>query len=357
MELLMQLALPTQTSLFNYQKYCCFIATVFLFTPLTADIFAVHPDYETSEVATSGDAADDPAVWANHSNPKKSLIFGTDKKSGLYIYAINGKELAYRNFGNINNVDLREIDNEIFLAGTNRTTQEVVVWKFTKDELDAFKVGDLIPDPILRAKSQINIYGLCMGLNNGVPQIFVTEDMGPNVQIWEISNNSLDLIHTFSNQGESEGCVVDDYHERLFISEEENAGVMRSYELSSKNYLQEAVIDTREGNIGGDPEGISLYQLSDSEGFIILSSQGDSKYNIYNRVSPHEYLGSFRVVGNDSIDGTSDTDGLDVINLAIPGVFNSGFLVVQDGFNTDGVKVKNQNFKIIDFEKILINIQ
>ncbi len=136
----MQLALPTQTSLFNHQKYCCFIATVFLFTPLTADIFAVHPDYETSEVATSGDAADDPAVWANHSNPKKSLIFGTDKKSGLYIYAINGKELAYRNFGNINNVDLREIENEIYLAGTNRTTQEVVVWKFTKDELDAFKV-------------------------------------------------------------------------------------------------------------------------------------------------------------------------------------------------------------------------
>ena len=41
---------------------------------------------------------------------------------------------------------------------------------------------------------------------------------------------------------------------------------MRSYELSSMEYLKESVIDTREGNIGGDPEGITLYQTSESKG-------------------------------------------------------------------------------------------
>ncbi len=67
-----------------------------------------------------------------------TLIFGTDKKSGLYVYSIDGKELAYRKFGNINNVDVREINDEIFLAGTNRSTQEVVVWKFSYRDLDSF---------------------------------------------------------------------------------------------------------------------------------------------------------------------------------------------------------------------------
>ncbi len=73
---------------------------------------------------------------------------------------------------------------------------------------------------------------------------------------------------------------------------------MRSYELSSMDYLKESVIDNQRGQYWlGDPEGITLYQTSESEGYIILSSQGDSKYNIYDRIAPHSYLGSFRIVG------------------------------------------------------------
>ena len=351
--LLMQSVLPTLTNTFNLSRYCCIFAAVFLLAPLKADIFAINADYETPPVITSGDAADDPAIWANFKNPKNSLIFGTDKKSGLYVYSIYGKELAYRNFGNINNVDVREINDEIFLAGTNRSTQEVVVWKFSYRDLDSFTKGAYLPDPYLTARSDINIYGLCTGLINNNLHVFVTEDMGSNVQIWKIEDSGLTLVDTFSNQGESEGCVVDDYHKRLFISEEENAGVMRSYELTSMDYLKESVIDTREGNIGGDPEGITLYQTSESEGYIILSSQGDSKYNIYDRVTPHSYLGSFRIVGDGRVDGASDTDGLDVANIRVPGKFQKGFLVVQDGFNTDRTDVMNQNFKIVDFKKVL----
>jgi 3-phytase len=353
---LMQLALPTLTNTFNLSRYCCIFAAVLLLAPVKADIFAINADYETPPVITTGDAADDPAIWANFKNPKNSLIFGTDKKSGLYVYSIDGKELSYRKFGNINNVDVREINDEIFLAGTNRSTQEVVVWKFSYRDLDSFTKGTYLPDPYLTARSDINIYGLCTGLIDNNLHIFVTEDMGPNVQIWEIKDGGFSLVDTFSNQGESEGCVVDDYHKRLFISEEENAGVIRSYELSSMNYLKESVIDTREGNIGGDPEGITLYQTSESEGYIILSSQGDSKYNIYDRVTPHSYLGSFRIVGDGRVDGASDTDGIDVVNIRVPGRFHQGLLVVQDGFNTDGTDVMNQNFKIVSFKKVLDNL-
>jgi 3-phytase len=70
-------------------------------------------------------------------------------------------------------------------------------------------------------------------------------------------------------------------------------------------------------------------------------------------VTPHSYLGSFRIVGDGRVDGASDTDGLDVANIRVPGKFQKGFLVVQDGFNTDRTDVMNQNFKIVDFKKVL----
>jgi 3-phytase (myo-inositol-hexaphosphate 3-phosphohydrolase) len=74
-----------------------------------------------------------------------------------------------------------------------------------------------------------------------------------------------------------------------------------------------------------------------------LSSQGDSKFNLYNRQFPFDYVKSFTV--ND----VSDTDGIDVTNKAIDDLYTQGFLVVQDGYNSPD----NQNFKIIDMEQVL----
>ena len=45
----------------------------------------------------------------------------------------------------------------------------------------------------------------------------------------------------------------------------------------------------------------------------------------------------------------TDTDGIDVTNNSIDELFPQGFLVVQDGYNSPD----NQNFKIVDMEKVL----
>jgi 3-phytase len=41
------------------------------------------------------DAADDPAVWIHPTHPEMSLILGTNKKGGLAVYNLEGKEVAY----------------------------------------------------------------------------------------------------------------------------------------------------------------------------------------------------------------------------------------------------------------------
>ena len=72
-------------------------------------IHIVLPSNETPQVITKGDAADDPAIWLNSLYPEKSLIFGTDKRSGIYIYDLSADIVSYNEIGNINNVDIRTV--------------------------------------------------------------------------------------------------------------------------------------------------------------------------------------------------------------------------------------------------------
>ena len=66
-------------------------------------------DAETVPVGTiNQDAADDPAIWRNAQDPAASLIIGTDKKAGLYVYGLDGSKKSFLPEGQLNNVDLRE---------------------------------------------------------------------------------------------------------------------------------------------------------------------------------------------------------------------------------------------------------
>src|SRR3546814_9648074 len=62
---------------------------------------------ETVPVKSPGDAADDPAIWANPDDPAASLIVATDKKAGLYLYDMKGAVVDFAPVGKMNNVDLR----------------------------------------------------------------------------------------------------------------------------------------------------------------------------------------------------------------------------------------------------------
>ena len=90
-----------------FKKFNFFlIAFAFFNLELKADFIEIAPKYETPEIATSGDAADDPAIWFNANKPNESIIFATDKRSGVYVYDLKGKKLGFTELGNINNICL-----------------------------------------------------------------------------------------------------------------------------------------------------------------------------------------------------------------------------------------------------------
>ena len=347
-------------------KKASFILAFFLSTFAFADYVEVEAIYETPPVITEGDAADDPAIWVNKNNPSNSIIFGTDKKSGIYSYNLQGQELSYTNLGRINNVDTRSMnlgDDEnvsdfTFLFGSNRTLGSVDLWVFednkTRQKLKN-NSWEVPSKPSFRGKSNIIVYGICAGIDPKYGLVaFLTEDTGPRVEVWNLTDNGLDLITTFNNGGESEGCVYDDFNRTLFISEEEVRGVLKAYRLDdSFDFSEPYIVDSREGQIGGDPEGVSLYKTSNNSGYLILSSQGDSKFNLYDRNYPYDYITSFRIGSSKSIDNVTDTDGIETINFKLSDEYPEGIMIAQDGLNKDGYKTKRQNFKIVSFKDVL----
>ena len=385
-----------------------------------SDVFEVFPLYETPAVDTRGDAADDPAIWLNKEFPALSIIFATDKRSGIYAYDLRGKQLTFSPAGNINNVDLRTLkldyrtDNGVvkkdytFLFGTNRSLNTIDLWIFFDEGINRsmrnranlrYSKFSINEKPDFRIKSESNIYGICAGVHPKYGLIaFVTEDEGPNVEVYYLAANGLELLTTLDNGGESEGCVFDDENLTLFISEENLRGNLKAHKFDKDFNLtgDPFVIDSREGNIVGDPEGVTVYKTDQNKGFIILSSQGDSKFNIYNRQQPYEFIKSFKISSTNDIDGVSDTDGIDAVSVNLNCDFDfesstddnsksriekveesnefwldilaeenlkdkcndypKGILVVQDGYNYLGDKKENQNFKLISFKEILDNL-
>ena len=67
----------------------------------------VRATVETTPVATGNDAADDPAIWRNAADPARSLIVATDKKAGLHVYELDGRQRQFLPAARLNNVDLR----------------------------------------------------------------------------------------------------------------------------------------------------------------------------------------------------------------------------------------------------------
>ena len=118
--------------LLNMIKYLLIILLL-TFTSVSASEIIILPTKETDPVFSSGDAADDPAFWYNQKDPSRSVIFGTDKKSGLHSFSLEGKRMQFISSGKINNIDSRSgysfgAKNFSILAGSNASNNSIIIY-------------------------------------------------------------------------------------------------------------------------------------------------------------------------------------------------------------------------------------
>lgn len=305
----------------------------------------VTANVETEPVFVGDDAADDMCVLENFNNPESSLIISSDKKYGIIVYDLEGVKIYDYEVGRINNVDIlpsRSFQNKYIVAGTNRTYNSIDIYLFnSKGELENLILRKEIP-------SLKDVYGVTFYRDEFNTYLFISDKKG-NVEQWSYNNDEVNseikFVRKLKFSSLVEGLVADESKGKIYIGQERK-GIWELNAFPSFD-SQKKLIFKKSKNFKPDFEGLALRDDGNGEGYLIASVQGSNGYLIIDRKSLDAKI-FFRIIDGDKIDGTTETDGIDVTSIKTS-KFPNGFFIAQDDDN-DGL---NQNFKLVDWNKIL----
>jgi 3-phytase len=317
-----------------------------------AALETVMATVETDPVPNGGDAADDPAIWVNPNDPAQSVIIGTDKRGGLAVYELSGKQIQYLPDGQMDNVDLRDgfkLDGQTvaIVTASNRKDNSIAIYKINPQSRTLENVA------ARKIKHGLTVYGMCMyrSAKTGKIYYFGTSKSG-EVEQWELfeSNGKVDAkkARNFKLGSVVEGCVADDELGHFYVAEEA-VGIWKFGAEPETGSEHTQVAKVGDGHLFADVEGLAIAYGKDGAGYLIASSQGNHSYVVYRREGNNEFVKKFRVSAGEGVDGCEETDGIDVTTANLGPSFPHGVFVVQDGFNDKG----NQNFKLVPLQTIV----
>ncbi len=349
----------------NLLPFALIIFLIFGCTPKrpATNFPSVYAEAETPAVdaQADADAADDPAIWYNSLKPEESIIIGTVKKFGLEVYDLKGNRLHRYQLGNPNNVDVRynfplangqTVD---IVACTDRSTNQILVFKINPVD----KSLTLISGGRLKSKA-VEVYGICLYHNIKNKQFYAyvnsKEGLIEQFQLLPFGADQITgtITRTFRVKSQPEGMVADDALGFIYLGEEDH-GVWKfsAYDTLATPLLQLIANSNQENpNITYDIEGLAIYETSETSGYLVVSSQGNNSYAVFDRQGNNAYISSFQI-GHAAIDGTYDTDGIEICSKNLGGPFSNGIFIAQDGANTDSSgKAEAQNFKLVSWRNI-----
>jgi 3-phytase len=305
------------------------------------------PSAETTPVASMGDAADDPAIWVHPTQSEKSRILGTNKQRGLLVYDLNGQQLQQLNVGRVNNVDVRQGfsyrgQRMDIAAASQRDRAAIALFA-----IDPF-TGELsVAEEITTTLN--DVYGLCLYRGKkGALYAFINDEDGRYEQ-WHIRDGQNgwqgQKVREFALASQPEGCSADDVRHTLFLGEENSALYAMNAEPDATAQFK-TIGQVNDGWLTADIEGMEIYDNGEHV-YLLVSSQGDDSYVLYNALPPYQPLTRFRIGINleKHIDGASETDGLTVTSANLGKRYEQGLIVVQDGRNL--LPKQTQNFKLV----------
>ncbi|OKH27390.1 phytase [Chroogloeocystis siderophila] len=356
-------------------------------TPGVVPIVETPPVVDSDAPVNSppGDA-DDPAIYV-HPVSALSLVIGSLKDGGLAVYDLEGKQLQTILPGEpgdvrYNNVDLlygfKLGDRYVDLAiASDRNNDTLAIFQIdpTTRQLKDITAGNIPASIFGIDDGEKTAYGLATYTGvSGKSYVFVSQRESNQVAQLELIDNGFgkvtaktvrNLTLPIPDSGEAdaqiEGMVADRELGYLYVGQEK-VGIWKfAAEVTGgdKAVLVDAV--KPEGSrLTADVEGLTIYYAGDGKGYLLASSQGDNTFAVYSREGNNEYLGNFVIGEFLGIDGVQESDGADVVNVALGANFPKGMLVVQDGNNDPAVIVEDEgelenassNFKFIPWENV-----
>jgi 3-phytase len=185
--------------------------------------------------------------------------------------------------------------------------------------------------------------------------------MTGRVQQWTVAESAASgqlrasLARTIDVGSLVEGCVADDELGRLYLAEED-IGIWR-YNPEPDADIARVAVDGLfpMGHLDDDVEGLAIARQPGGGGHLVASSQGDDAYLVYGRGGANTFERAVRVTATTDglIDGTTETDGIEVSTANLGPAFPSGVFVAQDGTNQTPTGTANQNFKLVPLQLLL----
>lgn len=308
------------------------------------------PTIETQTFSAGGDIADDSAIYANPTEPSKSVVIADNKDAtagGVGVFNMQGQLLQFRQDGKIGNIDLRTgftLGNRaiVIVGANNRSNNTMTFWEYNPDT-------QRLSTPLSPTQSTISPnYGFCLyhSAISGKYYAFVSQETGSStMEQYELNGTSGQLIATkvrsFNVGSITEGCAADDELGIVYVGQEDVALWRYSAEPNGGS-SRTAIGTSGDGHLTADIEGIAIAKGPNNTGYIVVSSQGDSRYAIYDRMS-NAFQRNFTIGANGSIDAVTETDGLDISTANLGPGFTYGALIVHDGSNT-GSSTSNLKF-------------
>jgi 3-phytase len=307
---------------------------------------------QTPPVGTAReDAADDPAIWRNPANPAASLVVGTDKKGGLYVYDLKGAQKSFLPAPGMNNVDLVEIEHgRILVIASDRA--DLATAHLFLALLDP-ATGTLAPTGRI-AVGPGEGYGICIAKPAGKDEVVVFSAPKNGIiyrttltgtakgRDFAATTTTLATVAT-----QPEGCIADPRTATLYIGEED-AGIW-AIDMNSGAKKLVAAIDNK--MLVADVEGLAIAPEGSDGGYLVASSQGDNAYAVF-RLPGVTPVGRFRIAKG-QFGSVEETDGIELDNRDFGPDFPMGIFMAQDGVNAP----QAQNFKFVRWDEILAALE
>jgi 3-phytase len=317
------------------------IALVWLFVNIGSFLDAQTnlPHVLVLDDAAAGDQ-DDMCIWI-HPDPTQSTIITSDKGANkVIVYDLQGNTLQIISFPNkTRNIDVR--------YNFPLSSQPVDIVGFGMDvNIILFYTVDpttRLLSPAGSFNSQLgDVYGFALYHSpfDGKYYAMVTNNSGSGqIEQWELidnGNGTIGGIHkrTWTNGvgGLTEGLVADDETGKFYAASEDQAIYKYDADPVDPNPIATLVASVGQNGLTADIEGITIYYAANGEGYLIASSQGSDNFKVYERKPPHNFVMTF------TVQSTNGTDGIDVTNVNLGGLFSEGLFLAHDGSRVFGAK-------------------
>ena len=253
---------------------------------------------------------DDMCLWTHPTVPAQSLVIASDKAgNGIFVYNLKGETLQTLPVSKPGNIDIRQGvvfgGQSVDIVAVNlRKDRKIAVFKVnsTNRTLERLDKGDIATGSnyggtLYRSPKTRKLYFLCTSADRDIEQFELSDDGQGHVTGRRVRNWAIDKC---------EGAVGDDEHGKIYITEEDR-GVWELGGEPDDPAPGKLIIKLGDHGIAKDLEGITIYPTANGDGYLLISSQGPNLFYAFDRKSPHNFVGAFR------IEGAQITDGIDVV--------------------------------------------